>query len=94
MNHTFLTIIVLLLPAGATTSVRMWVSLSASMHVERASNDYKAVITTYEGKHNHDVSAACNSGQEVAMQTAVLVTTTANSLQDQGVRLIWQLQFW
>lgn len=30
-------------------------------HVERASNDIKAVITTYEGKHNHDVPAARNS---------------------------------
>ena len=26
-------------------------------HVERASTDPKAVITTYEGKHNHDVPA-------------------------------------
>jgi len=24
-------------------------------HVERAANDMKAVLTTYEGKHNHDV---------------------------------------
>jgi len=24
-------------------------------HVERAAHDIKAVITTYEGKHNHDV---------------------------------------
>ena len=55
-------------------------------HVERASNDYKAVITTYEGKHNHDVPAARNSGHEAAMQAAVPVTTTATSLQDQGVR--------
>jgi WRKY transcription factor 33 len=23
-------------------------------HVERASHDHRAVITTYEGKHNHD----------------------------------------
>ncbi|XP_024015484.1 probable WRKY transcription factor 58 isoform X2 [Eutrema salsugineum] len=29
-------------------------------HVERASTDAKAVITTYEGKHNHDVPAARN----------------------------------
>ncbi|CAH8324091.1 unnamed protein product [Eruca vesicaria subsp. sativa] len=29
-------------------------------HVERASTDVKAVITTYEGKHNHDVPAAKN----------------------------------
>ncbi|WJX58385.1 WRKY transcription factor [Trifolium repens] len=27
-------------------------------HVERASHDVKAVITTYEGKHNHDIPAA------------------------------------
>ncbi|KAJ1416993.1 WRKY domain [Sesbania bispinosa] len=27
-------------------------------HVERASHDLKSVITTYEGKHNHDVPAA------------------------------------
>ncbi|XAR68753.1 hypothetical protein NMG60_11000111 [Bertholletia excelsa] len=31
-------------------------------HVERASDDPRAVITTYEGKHNHDVPAARGSG--------------------------------
>ncbi|KAF5471478.1 hypothetical protein F2P56_008266 [Juglans regia] len=31
-------------------------------HVERASQDTGAVITTYEGKHNHDVPAARGSG--------------------------------
>ncbi|KAK7299964.1 hypothetical protein RJT34_10795 [Clitoria ternatea] len=35
-------------------------------HVERASHDPKAVITTYEGKHNHDVPAAKNSSHEMA----------------------------
>lgn len=30
--------------------------------MERASHDLKSVITTYEGKHNHDVPAARNSG--------------------------------
>ncbi|KAL1292544.1 hypothetical protein AAHE18_19G004000 [Arachis hypogaea] len=30
-------------------------------HVERASHDLKSVITTYEGKHNHDVPAARSS---------------------------------
>ncbi|KAL1202983.1 putative WRKY transcription factor 20 [Cardamine amara subsp. amara] len=30
-------------------------------HVERASHDPKAVITTYEGKHNHDVPTAKSS---------------------------------
>ncbi|XP_024368160.1 WRKY transcription factor SUSIBA2 isoform X2 [Physcomitrium patens] len=54
-------------------------------HVERASNDPKAVITTYEGKHNHDVPAARNVGHDVAMQTAAPVAATARSLQDQGI---------
>lgn len=31
-------------------------------HVERASHDLRAVITTYEGKHNHDIPAARGSG--------------------------------
>ncbi|KAI6676872.1 hypothetical protein NL676_037668 [Syzygium grande] len=35
-------------------------------HVERASSDPKAVITTYEGKHNHDVPAAKPSSHSVA----------------------------
>lgn len=30
-------------------------------HIERASTDPKAVITTYEGKHNHDVPASKTS---------------------------------
>jgi len=34
---------------------------SVRKHVERASNDLKSVITTYEGKHNHEVPAARNS---------------------------------
>lgn len=33
--------------------------------MERASHDLKSVITTYEGKHNHDVPAARNSGAHV-----------------------------
>lgn len=31
-------------------------------HVERAYHDSRAVITTYEGKHNHDVPAGRGSG--------------------------------
>ena len=30
-------------------------------HVERSSTDPKAVITTYEGKHTHDVPSSRNS---------------------------------
>ncbi|KAI4328498.1 hypothetical protein L6164_020849 [Bauhinia variegata] len=39
-------------------------------HVERASTDPKAVITTYEGKHNHDVPAAKTSSHTLAISTA------------------------
>ncbi|XP_052199983.1 probable WRKY transcription factor 4 [Diospyros lotus] len=35
-------------------------------HIERAASDPKAVITTYEGKHNHDVPAARNSSHNMA----------------------------
>ncbi|KAK4369214.1 hypothetical protein RND71_013006 [Anisodus tanguticus] len=35
-------------------------------HVERASHDAKAVITTYEGKHNHDVPTARTNSHEMA----------------------------
>ncbi|RAL40113.1 hypothetical protein DM860_008253 [Cuscuta australis] len=41
-------------------------------HVERAANDPKAVITTYEGKHNHDVPAARNSGPTTTNNNAAL----------------------
>ncbi|TKY65744.1 WRKY transcription factor 33 [Spatholobus suberectus] len=34
---------------------------SVRKHVERAAQDIKSVITTYEGKHNHDVPAARGS---------------------------------
>ncbi|KAJ4850675.1 hypothetical protein Tsubulata_047136 [Turnera subulata] len=40
-------------------------------HVERASHDPKAVITTYEGKHNHDVPTARNSSHDTAGPTAM-----------------------
>ncbi|KAJ1401558.1 WRKY domain [Sesbania bispinosa] len=40
-------------------------------HVERASTDPKAVITTYEGKHNHDVPAARNSSHNTASSNSM-----------------------
>nr|AYU71090.1 transcription factor WRKY3 [Lilium regale] len=42
------------------------VGCNVRKHVERASNDPKAVITTYEGKHNHDVPAARNNSHNTA----------------------------
>ncbi|XWS69665.1 hypothetical protein CRYUN_Cryun04dG0198600 [Craigia yunnanensis] len=44
-------------------------------HVERASTDPKAVITTYEGKHNHDVPAAKTSSHNTANSNASQVRT-------------------
>ncbi|KAL3526554.1 hypothetical protein ACH5RR_011210 [Cinchona calisaya] len=38
-------------------------------HVERASADPKAVVTTYEGKHNHDIPAGRNSSQNFVNTT-------------------------
>ncbi|CAK9237464.1 unnamed protein product [Sphagnum troendelagicum] len=55
-------------------------------HVERASTDVKAVITTYEGKHNHDVPAARNSGNNTLSQNIAPVIPAATSLQDQGAQ--------
>ena len=54
--------------------------------MERASNDIKAVITTYEGKHNHDVPAARNGGQDMAGPPGSPNPSAAMSLQDQGGR--------
>lgn len=39
-------------------------------HVERASTDARAVITTYEGKHNHEVPTAKSSSHNTASSNA------------------------
>ncbi|KAM3713894.1 hypothetical protein ACB098_01G293500 [Castanea mollissima] len=46
------------------------VGCNVRKHVERASTDPKAVITTYEGKHNHDVPAARSSSHNTANRIA------------------------
>lgn len=51
--------------------------------MERASHDPKAVITTYEGKHNHDVPTARNSSHEFA-GTAPYGGTSKIRPQDSG----------
>ncbi|CAI9302153.1 unnamed protein product [Lactuca saligna] len=43
-------------------------------HVERASDDLKSVLTTYEGKHNHEVPVARNSSH-----ATMDVGTTSNA---------------
>ncbi|KAK8472022.1 hypothetical protein PHAVU_002G091100 [Phaseolus vulgaris] len=47
-------------------------------HVERASTDPKAVITTYEGKHNHDVPAAKTSSHVMAGNTSQIKPQNSN----------------
>ncbi|GMI87414.1 WRKY DNA-binding protein 3 [Hibiscus trionum] len=54
-------------------------------HVERASTDPKAVITTYEGKHNHDVPAAKTSSHNTANSNASRARMqTVNNTADFG----------
>ncbi|XP_075494640.1 putative WRKY transcription factor 2 [Primulina tabacum] len=57
-------------------------SCNVRKHVERASHDLKSVITTYEGKHNHDVPAArnsshVNSGSHPTQQAPVAATSSS-----------------
>lgn len=47
-------------------------------HVERASNDLRAVVTTYEGKHNHDVPAPRGSGINNINRSMPTTITTNN----------------
>ncbi|XP_057960521.1 probable WRKY transcription factor 20 isoform X2 [Malania oleifera] len=46
-------------------------------HVERASHDPKAVITTYEGKHNHEVPVARTSNHDPAGSNAYAASMDA-----------------
>nr|WPH57544.1 WRKY transcription factor [Taraxacum kok-saghyz] len=41
------------------------IGCSVRKHVERASQDLRSVITTYEGKHNHDVPMARGAGHRL-----------------------------
>ncbi|KAG8049818.1 hypothetical protein GUJ93_ZPchr0009g1581 [Zizania palustris] len=54
---------------------------SVRKHVERASHDLKSVITTYEGKHNHEVPAARNSGHGSSGSGSAPSAPQANSSQ-------------
>ncbi|CAK9166665.1 unnamed protein product [Ilex paraguariensis] len=47
-------------------------------HVERACHDLRSVITTYEGKHNHDVPAPRGSASH-SVNRPLLHTTTNNA---------------
>ncbi|MED6193402.1 putative WRKY transcription factor 20 [Stylosanthes scabra] len=56
-------------------------------HVERASHDPKAVITTYEGKHNHDVPTAKNSSHDMAGQAASIGQARIRSEESDTISL-------
>ncbi|KAI8010889.1 putative WRKY transcription factor 20 [Camellia lanceoleosa] len=56
-------------------------------HVERASHDPKAVITTYEGKHNHDASAARTSSHDMAGPATVNGMLRVRSEQSDSISL-------
>ncbi|XP_010937966.1 WRKY transcription factor WRKY24 [Elaeis guineensis] len=53
-------------------------------HVERASHDPRAVITTYEGKHNHDVPAARGSGGHTISRP--LIDNNNNNIISMAIR--------
>ncbi|WOH07939.1 hypothetical protein DCAR_0727374 [Daucus carota subsp. sativus] len=48
-------------------------------HVERASHNLKSVITTYEGKHTHEVPAARNSSQANSVAASLPLDHVSNS---------------
>ncbi|CAL5402684.1 unnamed protein product [Camellia sinensis] len=56
-------------------------------HVERASHDPKAVITTYEGKHNHDVPTARNSSHDMVGPTTVNGMSRVRSEESDSISL-------
>ncbi|XP_062084150.1 probable WRKY transcription factor 33 [Humulus lupulus] len=58
-------------------------------HVERASGNVKAIITTYEGKHNHEVPAARNSNNHINSTgpNAPIPPITPNNSQSSSLKL-------
>ena len=53
-------------------------------HVERASHDLRAVVTTYEGKHNHDVPALRGSAAAAARYRAAQMPPASSSYMQGG----------
>ncbi|KAG8501620.1 hypothetical protein CXB51_004052 [Gossypium anomalum] len=62
-------------------------------HVERASTDPKAVITTYEGKHNHDVPAARNSSHNMVNNSLSQTKTHKVVAENQNHSLLKAMDF-
>ena len=56
-------------------------------HVEKASDDPNVVITTQEGKHNHDPLVSRNNNQGVAgISSQVLSGNGVNVVQDKQIQ--------
>lgn len=75
MEHYITRFLVLLTSPFILVNIRSYYKCTTAnctvrKHVERASTDVKAVITTYEGKHNHDVPAARNGTAPATPATA------------------------
>ncbi|WVZ92301.1 hypothetical protein U9M48_038378 [Paspalum notatum var. saurae] len=60
---------------------------SVRKHVERASNDLKSVITTYEGKHNHEVPAARNSNGHASSGSGAAPQATSLQLMPEPAQV-------
>ncbi|KAJ4762075.1 DNA-binding WRKY [Rhynchospora pubera] len=59
-----------------------YIGCNVRKHIERASSDPKAVITTYEGKHNHEVPASRASGQSSSNAIFQPNNNTQNRLEN------------
>ena len=60
-------------------------------HVERASHDHRAVITTYEGKHNHDVPVgrgAASRGAAAAAPAAQPLAAPAGAMMPYTLEML------
>ncbi|KAI4374213.1 hypothetical protein MLD38_012230 [Melastoma candidum] len=55
-------------------------------HVERSSNDMRAVVTTYEGKHNHDIPAARGSGVQSLNRPMPSVSNNTSGVIPMSIR--------
>ncbi|CAN0903860.1 WRKY transcription factor WRKY24 [Linum grandiflorum] len=66
-----------------------YVGCPVRKHVERASTDLRSVVTTYEGKHNHDVPAARGSSHSAAV-SRLAVLPESNTIAPSARRPIVQ----